>query len=195
MRGAGRALVVATLLALMLAAAPARADDDPLYREWGFRVSGGYSPSNHVQYYALQPYVGFRLWHAADDWFEAHDIAARWIVEPWVALVHDDKGPFKTTSFEIGVSPLFARLTFFKDALFRPYVEAGLGILYTDLRGQDLGTRVQFSSQGGAGLEYMLRPDLSLTLSGRFRHISNAGMGSSNPGFNTLYGMLGVTFR
>lgn len=164
-------------------------------REWGINVAGGVNPSNDIQYYALQPYVGFPLWESADRWLAERNVTGRWIIEPWVALVDDQKGPYKTTSFEIGVSPLFARATFLADHTFRPFIDGGLGILYTDLRGQDLSTRIQFSSQIGVGLEYELNPSLSLSLTARLRHISNAGLGSSNPGINTIYGMLGVTFR
>jgi hypothetical protein len=29
----------------------------------------------------------------------------------------------------------------------------------------------------------------------RIRHMSNAGMASSNPGINTIYGLLGLSFH
>jgi len=163
-------------------------------REWGIRVGGGINQSSHIEYYAIQPYAGLSLWDGADRWFAARGISARWIIEPWAAFVRDKHGRHQTESFEIGLSPIFARLTFGACAL-RPFVEGGEGILYTDLRKQNLGTRMQFSSQLGAGIEYALRPDLALMLGGRFRHISNAGLSKSDPGINTIYGLIGITFR
>ncbi len=121
-------------------------------------------------------------------------MTARWIIEPWVALVSDNHGLHQTDSFEIGVSALFARVTFGERA-FRPFVEGGEGILYTDLRKQDYGTRIQFSSQIGAGFEYQIRPDLAFTCSARLRHTSNGGLASSNPGVNTIFGLVGFTFK
>ena len=163
-------------------------------RTYGLAVAAGSNLSSKVEYYALHPQVGLSLWEAADRWFEARDIEAHWIIEPWVAFVRDAHGSHQTESFEIGVSPLFARLTLGHTAL-RPFIEGGEGILYTDLRGQDLGTRVQVSSQIGAGLEYGFGPDLTLTVAGRLRHISNMGFAKVNPGINTIFGMVGFAFR
>ena len=189
-------LWVALLVLGWCAVPPAQAAEEGglTVREWGARVGGGINQSSQIEYYAIHPYAGLSLWGGADRWFAAHGVCARWIIEPWVAFVRDQHGPQRTESFEIGVSPLFARLTFGNGAL-RPFVEGGEGILYTDLRKQNLGTRMQFSSQIGAGLEYALGPDLALTLGGRFRHISNAGLSKRNPGISTIYGLIGVTFR
>jgi hypothetical protein len=163
-------------------------------REWGVRAGGGIDPSNEIQYYALHPYVGLALWEPATRWFEQYKIHPVWMIEPWVAFVNDDKGPHTTESFELGVSPLFLRFVF-GDWAVRPFLEGGEGIVYTDLRKQDLGTRVQFTSQFGGGLEWEIRPGMAIGIQARFRHMSNAGMASSNPGINTVYGLAGVTFR
>lgn len=188
--------IVPLLLLLLAVAAPARADGGGVFtpREWSVRAGGGISPNTKIEYYALHGSVGLGLWDPIERWFAGHGIDSCWVIEPWVAYVRDAHGRHQTESFEIGVSPLFARLTFGGGPL-RPFVEGGEGILYTDLRKQDFGTRMQFSSQLGAGLEYALRPDLALTIAGRFRHISNAGMSKSDPGLNTVYGLVGITFR
>jgi hypothetical protein len=36
---------------------------------------------------------------------------------------------------------------------------------------------------------------MAIGFQGRFRHMSNAQMASSNPGVNTMYGLIGLTFR
>ena len=178
-----------------LAAAPAWAGGSRIeLREWGVRAGGGIAPSSEIQYYALHPYVGLALWEPASNWLEQHGMHALWMIEPWVAYVNDDHGKHKTDSFELGVSPLFIRLAF-GDWALRPFVEAGEGIVYTDLRKQDLGTRIQFTSQFGAGLEYEIKPGMAIGLQARIRHMSNAGMASSNPGINTVFGLVGLTFR
>jgi opacity protein-like surface antigen len=198
-----RRRLYAALVAITLWASPVLGDsshaepvdDEPFrIREWSLRVAGGVNPSSLIQYYALHGDVGLRLWSSADRWLRERDVIGRWIIEPWVAFVDDEHGKHKTSSFEIGVSPLFAKLTF-GDGVVRPFIEGGEGIVYTDLRKQDYGTRIQFTSQIGAGLEYQLRDDVALTFAARFRHMSNAGLGASNPGINTLFGLVGVTFR
>lgn len=184
------------LMLVLLPVFPARAagEEGLLVRETGVRVAGGVNPSSKIEHYAIYGHAGFSLWKNADRWFSERNVTARWIVEPWVAFVSDRHGPHQTDSFEIGVSPLFGRFTFGERAL-RPFVEGGEGILYTDLRKQDYGTRIQFSSQIGAGLDYQISPDLAFALSVRLRHTSNGGLASSNPGVNTIIGLAGFTFR
>jgi hypothetical protein len=191
-----RAIVLAVGMLSLVPTLPARAAEGSRIelREWGVRAGGGINPSSMIQYYAIHPYVGLALWDPAARWFEKYGMHARWMIEPWAAYVNDDHGKHKTDSFELGVSPLFARVLF-GDAVVRPFLEGGEGIVYTDLRKQDLGTRVQFTSQIGGGLEYELDPDMAIGFQVRFRHMSNAGMASSNPGINTFYGLLGLTFR
>jgi lipid A 3-O-deacylase PagL len=189
-----RRSVSSSLCAVALTWAQIANGSESRVREWGLRAGGGLNPSSKIEYYALHPYAGFSLWSKADRWFAARNIEARWLVEPWGAYVRDAHGKHQTDSFEIGINALFFKLTF-DDGKVRPFVEAGEGLLYTDLRKQDLGTRFQFSSQLGAGLEYVIRPDLGLLLGARFRHISNAGLAKSDPGINTAFGLVGVTFR
>jgi len=185
---------VIVLFVCAMTPAAAAADEPFAVREWGVRAAGGLDPSNVIQYYALHPFVGFSLWKKADRWLAERDVTGRWIIEPSVAYVRDDHGKHQTSSFEIGVSPLFARLTFGERAV-RPFIEGGEGLIYTDLRKQHLGTRVQFSSQFGVGLEFPLDDDRSLTFGARIRHISNAGLAGTNPGITMFFGMIGVTFR
>lgn len=159
--------------------------------EWGLRVSGGTSVSGKIVEIAVLPWAGFTLWESADRWFADRNVHALWVVEPWVAFVHD---PRYFDGFEIGVSPLVGRLTF-GDARLRPFVEGGEGILYTDLSKKRLGIAFQFSSEIDVGLEYEIRPDLAFTLGARVRHISNAGITHPNHGISSASGILGITFR
>lgn len=189
-----RTLVVAVLVWLA-STVPASAEGPCLeLREWGMRAGGGINSSSLIQYYAIHPYWGLSLWNPASRWFEEYGILALWMIEPWVAYVNDDNGRHQTESFEIGANALFVRLVFGEHTL-RPFMEAGEGVVYTDLRKQDLGTRLQFTSTIGGGLEYDIRPDMAVGFQTRFRHMSNAGMASSNPGINTVFGLFGITFR
>ena len=187
--------IVLGMLACLASATLACAEGSCIeLREWGVRAGGGINPSSQIQYYAVHPYVGLSLWDPASRWLDQYGIRALWMIEPWVAYVNDDHGTHKTDSFEIGLNALFIRLVF-GDWVVRPFVEAGEGAVYTDLRKQDLGSRLQFTSTIGGGLEYEIQPGMSLGLQARFRHMSNAGMASSNPGINTIFGLLGLTFR
>jgi hypothetical protein len=184
---------VAALVATTAAAAHAEGSGLRV-AETGVRFAGGLNPSTYIRYFAIHSDVGFHLWERADRWFAERNIGALWIIEPWVAFVSDQHGINKTDSFEIGVSPLFGKLTF-GDARVRPFVEGGEGILYTDLRKEHFGTLFQFSSQFGGGVEYEIRPGVAFTIAARLRHMSNAGIAGSNHGLNTYMGLIGLTFR
>jgi len=74
---------------------------------------------------------------------------------------------------------------------WRPYGEAGIGIIYTDfrLRGQDY--HLNFNPQIGAGLEYAFNDGSAVQIGCRFHHISNASLGDHNRGVDTMLLMLG----
>jgi lipid A 3-O-deacylase len=76
----------------------------------------------------------------------------------------------------------------------QPYAELEGGMLYSDLRRFDLGSRVLFSAQGAVGLQVPLWNGLALTGGYRFRHISNAGQSRINPGLNSNLLIAGLAY-
>ncbi|MBC7963177.1 MAG: acyloxyacyl hydrolase, partial [Steroidobacteraceae bacterium] len=66
-----------------------------------------------------------------------------------------------------------------------PYVFAGGGVLFVDLGLPSMGTRLDFSYQGGTGLQYLIRKDVALMAEYRYHHISNAGTASPNEPLNS----------
>ena len=83
------------------------------------------------------------------------------------------------------------KFTSLKD--FAPYVFAGGGILYVDLGLPTMGSKLDFSYQGGTGLQYFLRPDLALMAEYRYHHVSNADTASPNEPINSSKILLGIT--
>ena len=152
------------------------------------------NPSSVIQYYALHPYVGLGLWDPATRWLAKYDLHALWMIEPWVAYVNDAHGTHKTESFEIGLNALFFRLVY-GSAVIRPFSKAAKGRL-TPTSGSRIWARGCSSRRpSDSGSSTRSAPAWRVGLRGRFRHMSNAGMASSNPGINTAYGLLGLTFR
>ena len=76
----------------------------------------------------------------------------------------------------------------------QPYAELEGGMLYSDLRHFDLGSRVLFTAQGAVGLQVPLWNGLAATAGYRFRHISNAGQSPSNPGLNSNLLIAGLAY-
>lgn len=76
---------------------------------------------------------------------------------------------------------------------FVPYLFAGGGVLYVDLGLPTMGSRLNFSYQGGAGMQYFFRKDLAFDLEYRYHHISNAGTAEPNEPLNSSKFLLGVS--
>lgn len=77
-------------------------------------------------------------------------------------------------------------------ARVRPYVEGGIGIIYTDYRVEGQGLRFNFNPLLGAGFEF--GPDPALFIEVRVHHVSNGGLDEENTGINSLQFMLGRYF-
>ncbi len=77
---------------------------------------------------------------------------------------------------------------------FIPYVFAGGGILYVDLGLPTMGSRLDFSYQGGTGLQYFMRKNMAVNLEYRYHHISNAGTAEPNEPLNSSKVLLGVSY-
>lgn len=82
----------------------------------------------------------------------------------------------------------------FESKSYRPFLEAGIGGIFTDFQvaGQDY--RFNFNPQAGIGIEFKRThaPNRFLTL--RAHHVSNGGIGSSNRGLNSIAILFGQFF-
>lgn len=74
-----------------------------------------------------------------------------------------------------------------------PYVFAGGGVLYNDLGLATQGTRLNFSYQGGTGLQYLIARDMALTMEYRYHHVSNAGTAEPNEPLNSSKVLFGIS--
>jgi lipid A 3-O-deacylase len=76
----------------------------------------------------------------------------------------------------------------------KPYIFAGGGVLYVDLGLPTMGSRLDFSYQGGTGVQYFLRKDLALMAEYRYHHVSNAGTASPNEPLNSSKFLFGISY-
>ena len=75
-----------------------------------------------------------------------------------------------------------------------PYVEAGIGLIYTDFQVEGQGLRVNFNPQLGVGGEYRLADGGALSLALRLHHLSNGKTYQENRGINSALLMIGYLF-
>ena len=92
-----------------------------------------------------------------------------------------------------GIAPLL-RYNFAPGHRWVPFIDAGAGLTYTDIRDRDLSADFEFNLQLGVGVRYFLRDDLALTVQYRFIHISDAGITSPNLGVNNNTVLLGMSW-
>jgi lipid A 3-O-deacylase len=82
-----------------------------------------------------------------------------------------------------------------RTATFRPYGEAGIGLIYTDFQVDGQGLRVNFNPQLGIGAEIERGGGPPWFAALRLHHISNAGLHKDNRGINSLVFQVGFYFQ
>ncbi len=95
--------------------------------------------------------------------------------------------------YSAGVATL-ARYNFRSLRSVTPYVEAGGGIGYLDFDLRDQSDGVIFYPQFGAGLRLSMSDRMSLNLSYRLHHMSNAGIHDRNNSINANLFLLGFSY-
>ncbi|GEM_PF-411087 len=81
-----------------------------------------------------------------------------------------------------------------KRAGFRPYLEAGIGGIYTDYQVEGQGLRLNFNPQVGVGGEFPANGDGGTYFSVRLHHVSNGSLNHNNQGINSLLFQIGRFF-
>lgn len=69
---------------------------------------------------------------------------------------------------------------------FRPYVEGGIGVIYTEFRVKDQGLHINFNPVLGAGFELPQQDGKNFFTAVRLYHLSNANIDHENRGVNSL---------
>ncbi|HMQ05031.1 MAG TPA: acyloxyacyl hydrolase [Pyrinomonadaceae bacterium] len=200
-------LVLITLFAAQFALAQT---EEPGKNE--VMVWGGISP-------VVRSFDGFTR-----NWEGQHGLAAirysrRWDTSDWVNIkytvdaipaaflrypdtVATPTGPgtvridrVKRSRFAFGGSPFGLQFNFRPRKKIQPFVGLSLSALvFNERTPNELGTKLNFASEGGAGIEYRLADKKAITLGYKWYHISNAGRGTVNPGFDAQLFYLGYTF-
>jgi hypothetical protein len=92
-----------------------------------------------------------------------------------------------------GGGTLMFRYNFLQCGPVVPFIEAGAGLMGTDLNLKEQSDGFNFSLQPGLGFHVFLLPNMAVTAEARFHHISNAGLRSPNSGINDVLFLLGAS--
>lgn len=77
---------------------------------------------------------------------------------------------------------------------FRPYVEGGVGGIYTEWKVDGQDSHLNFNPQLGIGTEFSIGTAATYLAALRLHHISNAGLKEDNRGANSLVFVIGRFF-
>jgi lipid A 3-O-deacylase len=136
--------------------------------------------------------IGRFGWFLSDEvgrgaWYQGrHEL----LVELPLHLAVDQGGRTMTGGYLLGSW----KFTGLADSRLYPYAFAGGGVLFVDLGLPTMGSRLDFSYQGGVGCQYELRPGLALLAEYRYHHVSNASTAEPNEPLNSSKLLLGVSW-
>src|SRR5215813_11737849 len=99
--------------------------------------------------------------------------------------------PHNETVYGGGLTPLMLIWNFTAPRNFTPFFELGGGVLFTTSEVPNFTSDVNFTPQTALGVHLFTRKRQSLSIAGRYLHMSNAGLSSLNPGINTFQVTLG----
>lgn len=182
-------------IALVLSTAPAYAQRLFLHEgEWNLGVRSGYSVSNrNLDTVPVNFHIGYTLFKGKPWIFP--DGAFELAIEPFLSPVaRESNNSKRDASIEVGL--MLPVISYYFDLGYRlsPYIEGGLGLLYHDFKGYDLGDGFNFTEMAGAGLSYFLDDNLAINVGYRFRHSSNASLYDENDGINSHSFLAGFSY-
>ena len=103
--------------------------------------------------------------------------------------------PVRDTKYAIGLAPIGLQGNFRPRKKLQPFLGLSLGFLpFTERIPNVTGKKLNFSTEGGAGIEYRLANKKAVTFGYKFYHISNASRGIENPGYDAQLLYVGYTF-
>lgn len=93
-----------------------------------------------------------------------------------------------------GFNPALFKWNFTHGRKIAPFMEMGGGLLFTRSDVPVGTSTVNFTPQAGFGMHIFTREKRAVTLTGKYIHISNAGLSTPNPGINTIQFTVGYNW-
>ena len=133
---------------------------------------------------------GFVMWDYDKVW-------RHWAPDPLRFKVEGTAGmtisPEIRAMVSVGMMALYY-LEFISSPRLNPYVEGGIGVIYTDFQVEGQGLRFNFNPQIGIGTEFRVNSGAPFFTAIRLSHVSNGGLDSENRGVNSVVCMVGRFF-
>ena len=180
------------LLVLFSPSRSARGDDDEVDKiptRYGMAAVLGntFDPDEDINFVQLS---GFVMWDYDKVWHH-------WAPEPLRFKVEGTAGvtisPKTRGMVSVGMMALYY-LEFISSPRLNPYIEGGIGVIYTDFQVEGQGLRFNFYTPIGIGTEFKADSGPPYFGAVRLMHISNAGLHEDNRGMNSVLILIGRFF-
>lgn len=153
----------------------------------GVTLGNTYAPTADIGFGMI---TGFVMYDYDQIWPHKAPEALRFKIEGSMGTTFKPEAEFMAS---LGIMALY-----YLDSLsardFRPYAEAGVGVIYTGFKVEGQGLNVNFNPQIGIGAEFSLGASSTYFTSLRLHHLSNAGLNKDNRGVNSIVFLLGCLF-
>ena len=146
-----------------------------------------FDPVDNIYFTQLS---GFIMWDYDKVWHHWAPDPLRFKVEGTAGLT---VSPNIRAMVSVGMMALYY-LEFIASDRLVPYLEGGIGAIYTDFQVEGQGSRFNFNPQIGIGMEFKVDSGKPFFTALRLSHISNAGLQDENRGVNSAVWMLGRFF-
>ena len=165
------------------------AGTDEIEDRYGLAVNIGntYDPSAKTGFVMLS---GFALYDYDKIWPHAAPESLRFKVEVSAGSTWTKDKDFMASA---SIFALYY-LDRFAHKSFRPYVEGGIGGIYTQWKVDGQGSHVNFNPQASVGAEFSAGSDAIYLAAVRLHHLSNAGLKEDNRGVNSIVFVIGRFF-
>ncbi|HEY3307640.1 MAG TPA: acyloxyacyl hydrolase [Desulfuromonadaceae bacterium] len=166
------------------------AKEKPLPDQYGMLAEYGYTydPQQNISFMLARV---FAIYDYGTVWRQDRTKTMRFKVE---AALGSTLTPGQELMASANMLALFYYPAKFKDRLFRPYVEAGIGVIYTGFRVKGQGLHYNFNPLLGIGLELPQEEGKNFIVAIRLHHLSNAGIDRQNRGVNSVGLQIGRFF-
>jgi hypothetical protein len=129
----------------------------------------------------------FGMWDYAKVWHHPAPKLLRWKLEGTIGSSLTPQAYFMAS---LGMLALYY-LDFISTRYTRPYIEGGIGVIYTGFQVKGQGSQVNFNPQAGIGTEIKVGAGLPWFAAVRIHHLSNAGLHHDNRGVDSLIFLFG----
>jgi opacity protein-like surface antigen len=194
-----RLTVTISIVALLLAAAPAWAfDAEQTFKKGTYVLSGegAYGWQTNLEHKRSASHVEF------------YDAGVRFSLLPLDTIA---RSSFLYGALEVGLEPLYQHYTTPKQAFWAglaavlryhflglgrvvPYAELGGGAGGTDLEVREINSTLAFLVFGGLGASIFVSNKTALYAGYRYQHVSNGNTSQPNRGFESNVGVAGISF-